>query len=121
MIAIKDARVVADLLAGIGDPVRIVAFHHLTSGPHFVGQLAELIGIPIVNMSHHLGVMRGAKIVDSFKKGRMVMYFLNPEFYTTVDSKTAIGDLQAGQWTVTIVKPSTGTTTAKKPAASKGK
>lgn len=117
MIAAKDARTIADILAGIGDPIRMVVFHHLTSGPHFVGQLAELLGIPMVNMSHHLGVMRAAGIVEHAKKGRMVMYSLNPDIYKSKDTSDTIGELQAGQWHVTIVKPNSTTTATKKATA----
>ena len=120
MIESKDARVVANILSGIGDPIRMVVVHYLTAGPHYVGQLATLVGIPIVNMSHHLGVMRAAGIVENTKNGRMVMYSLNPAIYTTQDSHDVIGDLKAGQWKVTIVKPNAGPAPAKKSAA-KGK
>ena len=37
-----------------------------------------MLGIPAVNVSHHLGVLRHAKLIRGKKKGRFVWYSLCP-------------------------------------------
>ena len=46
----------------------------LRSGPHNVTEIAEHLGIALVNVSHHLNVLRHGGIVASEKQGRFVVY-----------------------------------------------
>ena len=40
--------------------------------------VVEMLGIPAVNVSHHLGVLRNARLIRGKKQGRCVMYSLCP-------------------------------------------
>ncbi|HWA99946.1 MAG TPA: metalloregulator ArsR/SmtB family transcription factor [Pirellulales bacterium] len=60
-----------------GDRLRIVAF--LFGGPRNVGQVAEALDEDIVKVSHHLGVLKRAGLVQAAKHGRFVTYSLEPE------------------------------------------
>src|SRR2546423_330329 len=82
MIEFPDAKKVAGMLAAVGEPTRMLILYRLAQGPHHVGLLAELIGIPMVNMSHHLGVMRQAGLLDDEKDGRRVVYKFRPEIFS---------------------------------------
>ena len=55
MIEYLAAKKIAALLAAIGEPTRLQILFRLAVRPQNVGELAEAIGIPMVNMSHHLG------------------------------------------------------------------
>jgi DNA-binding transcriptional ArsR family regulator len=74
MMPYADARAVARMFAALGEPTRLKIATHLLTGPKHVGALAELVGEPMVNISHHLGVMRQAGVLEDEKHGRHVVY-----------------------------------------------
>lgn len=78
MIAFPAAKEAARLLAAVAEPTRLRVFVRLAGGPAHVGELAKLVGVPMVNMSHHLGVMRLAGLLEDEKHGRRVVYCLRP-------------------------------------------
>ncbi len=75
------AQACADLLQALAEPSRIRLIDCLRAGPKHVSQLAELLGAEIVNVSHHLGVLRNARMVLAEKHGRFVTYALAPEYF----------------------------------------
>ena len=120
MIDFPDARTAARQLAAVGEPTRLLILYRLTQGPHHVGELADLLGVPIVNMSHHLGVLRHFGLVEDVKRGRRVVYQFNPELFTPVKGDgEVIGTLSLGVCRLDIRKsggPSAdGAPAAKKP------
>ncbi|MGL6095874.1 MAG: ArsR/SmtB family transcription factor [Fimbriiglobus sp.] len=104
MIDYQDARKIADMLAAVGEPTRMLILHRLAEGPTFVGQLADTVGVPIVNMSHHLGVMRQAGLLDDAKDGRRVVYSLRPDVYAAGGAKDAIGVLTFGAYKLYLLR-----------------
>jgi ArsR family transcriptional regulator, virulence genes transcriptional regulator len=66
----------AEILKTLASPRRLEILHALARGPMEVGRLAELIGASQPNVSQHLGVLRGAGIVESTRDGREVRYRL---------------------------------------------
>ncbi|HJZ58017.1 MAG TPA: metalloregulator ArsR/SmtB family transcription factor [Gemmataceae bacterium] len=82
MIDFLDAKRVAGMLSAVGEPTRMMILYRLALGPHHVGQLAEMLKVPMVNMSHHLGVMRQAGLLEDEKDGRRVVYRFRPEIFT---------------------------------------
>lgn len=103
MIEFPDAKKVAGMLAAVGEPTRMLILYRLAEGPHHVGKLAELIGIPMVNMSHHLGVMRQAGLLDDEKDGRRVVYKFRPEIFSP-GAGDVLGTLSLGAYRLTMVK-----------------
>ena len=77
----RRAQECADLLQALAEPSRIRIIDCLRTGAKHVSQLAELLGAEIVNVSHHLGVLRNARMVQSEKQGRFVIYTLAPEYF----------------------------------------
>lgn len=67
-------------LKALADPDRLKLIQCLRTGPKHVGELTKELGKPIANVSHHLGLMRGAGILVSTKQGRYVTYALAPRF-----------------------------------------
>ena len=51
----------------------------LRTGSKNVTELAKLLNVEIVNVSHHLGVLRQAGLVQDEKHGRFVVYSLHPK------------------------------------------
>src|SRR5215213_7462280 len=98
MTEFSDARKIATLLAAISEPTRLRVLWLLTKGPEHVGRLAELVDIPMVNMSHHLGVMRQAGLLEDEKDGRRVVYKLRPEVFTPGTTADILGVLTLGHY-----------------------
>jgi DNA-binding transcriptional ArsR family regulator len=102
MMEFSQARKVAGMLAALAEPTRLQIAFHLASGPHHVSQLAELVGAPMVNMSHHLGVMRQAGLLDDEKQGRKVVYQYRPGVFTPGGENGVLGVLNIGPFRVMI-------------------
>jgi DNA-binding transcriptional ArsR family regulator len=66
----------ARLLRALADPDRLRIVRCLWNGPKKVGEVAALLRAPIANVSHHLGVLRHAGLVEAEKQGRFVVYRL---------------------------------------------
>ena len=71
----------ARALRALADPERLRIIHYLRGGGHNVSELAALLDAEIVNVSHHLGVLRHAGLVQDEKQGRFVIYRLHPDIF----------------------------------------
>ncbi len=71
-----DDRAAVDWLAAIADPNRLSVVRILAGGSKNVTEMAKTLGIEIVNLSHHLNVMRQAGVVANERKGRFIIYSL---------------------------------------------
>ena len=95
-----EAQKCADLLQAIGEKNRIRIIECLWEGSKNVSELAKLLDIEIVNVSHHLGVLKSARLVQHEKKGRYVVYSLAPEYFTGENGKAALLNLGWCQLTI---------------------
>ena len=68
----------AKLLAALAAPERLEIIRFLRDGPRNVGDIADMLREPMVNTSHHLGVLRVAGLIQSEKRGRFVFYSVVP-------------------------------------------
>ena len=91
----------AELLQAIGEKNRIRIIECLWDGAKNVSELAKLLKIEIVNVSHHLGVLKAARLVHHEKQGRFVLYSLAPEYFHA-DSRQNL--LNLGWCQLTILK-----------------
>ena len=60
----------------LADPTRRQVLHLLRQGPRSAGELAEHFPVSKPTMSAHFAVLREAGLVDSDKRGKIVMYRL---------------------------------------------
>ena len=81
------------MLQALAEPNRIRIIESLRTGPKNVTQLAKELGVEIVNVSHHLGVLRSAGLVEDIKDGRFVIYSLHPKVFHHDSSKATYLDL----------------------------
>ena len=122
MTDFPEARKVASLLAAVAEPTRLRVLWQLAKGPEHVGKLADLVKIPMVNMSHHLGVMRQAGLLDDEKDGRRVIYKLRPGVFTPSTGADTLGVLTLGNFRMILraksdaPPPTTGGKTRRKTA-----
>ena len=47
-----------------------------------VGEITENLESSLANVSHHLGVLYDAELVSRKRKGRNILYALNPQVFT---------------------------------------
>jgi DNA-binding transcriptional ArsR family regulator len=68
----------AELLAALAAPERLKIVRFLADGPHTVTEIADMLAVPAVNVSHHLTVLKHARLIAGKKQGRFVWYALRP-------------------------------------------
>jgi DNA-binding transcriptional ArsR family regulator len=71
----------ARLLKAMADPDRLRIVQCLRAGPKNVGEIAAELGEEVVNVSHHLGVLRNAGIAVDERHGRFIVYRLHPDVF----------------------------------------
>jgi DNA-binding transcriptional ArsR family regulator len=79
----------AEMLAALAAPERLRIVQFLRHGPKNVSEIAEHMRASVVNVSHHLGVLRHAGLVRNRKQGRFVLYSLAPG---VLDAEENAGD-----------------------------
>jgi ArsR family transcriptional regulator len=77
----KQAEKCAARLHAIAELHRIRIIDCLRVGPMNVTQLAKELEVEIVNVSHHLSVLRSAGHVEDVKEGRYVVYSLSQNVF----------------------------------------
>src|SRR4051794_12690305 len=71
-----DRKAAAEGIAGLSDPTPPGVVITPAAGPRTVTDLATALKVEMVNVSHHLGVMKGAGLVEDRREGRFVWYSL---------------------------------------------
>src|SRR4051812_43055992 len=61
----QDRKTLAEWLAALAEPTRLAVIAALAAGPKTVTELARVCKAEMVNVSHHLGVMKASGLVDS--------------------------------------------------------
>lgn len=89
----KTAIYCAGLLQALGEPNRIRIIDLLRVGSKNVTEISRLLEDEIVNVSHHLGVLRRAGLVEIRKDGRFVFYSLHPQHFGSDSSNSTKIDL----------------------------
>ena len=105
MLDLPAAKKIASRLAAVAEPTRMRILEILAAGPRHVGALAEELEIPMVNVSHHLGVMRQGGVLEDQKEGRRVIYRLHPDVCQPGDAPDTLTVLDCAGYTVRVRKP----------------
>lgn len=72
-----DAAAVLPLLKLMSEPNRLKIFSLLTAGERCVCDIETAMGLPQNLVSHHLGVLREARLIRAHRDGRWVYYSIN--------------------------------------------
>jgi DNA-binding transcriptional ArsR family regulator len=92
----KDFQQCAERLKALADPDRLRIVTQLFGRQLNVGDLSARLGEEIVKVSHHLGVLRHAGIVEAKKKGRYVLYRLHPDVVLQDGSESDLRSINFG-------------------------
>jgi DNA-binding transcriptional ArsR family regulator len=98
LIQPSEAKAIARQLKGLADPTRLLVAYRLAGGPHHVTQLAGLTGTTVLNLSHHLRMMRLAGLIDSQRQGGRIVYSLRPRIFTPGRRPGVLGTLALGTY-----------------------
>jgi DNA-binding transcriptional ArsR family regulator len=60
----------------LGDPTRLRILFFCLESPKAVGDIADSLGLSQTLVSHHLRLLRGARLVSSERQARQVFYAL---------------------------------------------
>lgn len=71
----------ADRLKALSEPLRLRIVDALRDGPQNVSDLAEQLQVEIVTLSHHLGILRNAHLLEKERQGRFIVYSLHPDVF----------------------------------------
>lgn len=71
----------AQQLKALSEPLRLRIVSVLRSGPKTVSELADNLAVEVVTVSHHLGILRNAQIVETERKGRFIVYSLREDVF----------------------------------------
>src|SRR4030067_2372393 len=76
----------ASMCKVFSNPKRLEIINTLREGEISVGELSKRLGIPIGNLSQHLGMMKERGILNSRKEGNVVYYRIaNPKMLKAFD------------------------------------
>jgi ArsR family transcriptional regulator len=106
MLGFSDARTAARQIAAVGEQTRLMILYTLVEGPRNVGELADALNVSIVNMSHHLNILRHYRLIQDVKNGRYVVYKVNPDVFTpSIGDAGGIGTLSLGICRLAMRRP----------------
>jgi ArsR family transcriptional regulator, lead/cadmium/zinc/bismuth-responsive transcriptional repressor len=69
-----DASALADLFRLLGDPSRLRIVVSCLRTPLAVSDIAERLGLSVSLVSHHLRLLKGARLVRADRQGKQVYY-----------------------------------------------
>ena len=79
----------ARALRALADADRLKLVQCLQQRPHTVSELADRLGTNLARISHHLAVLRHARLVRDEKQGKYVVYSLEPNVFRDAEGKNA--------------------------------
>ncbi len=74
----------ASLMRLLGDPTRLRLLGLLLPGEQNVTTLCKQLDLAQPTVSHHLGLLRSAKLVKTRRDGKQIFYSLNPKYLTMI-------------------------------------
>jgi DNA-binding transcriptional ArsR family regulator len=92
-------------LKALADPDRLRIVNLLLRGPKNVSELAGELDAAMVNVSHHLQILRRAKVLETQKRGRFVIYSIHSEITSRANARN-MKSLDLGCCRFEILQPS---------------
>ena len=95
----------AELLKALGEPLRLRIIDALRDGPMNVSELAARLESEVVTVSHHLGILRHAGLVERQRQGRFIVYRLAALAFERSRSSRSSEHINLGCCRLEIPKP----------------
>jgi DNA-binding transcriptional ArsR family regulator len=74
LLSDDDAIALADLFRLLGDPSRLRIVVSCLRTPLAVSDIADRLGLSVSSVSHHLRLLKGARLVRADRQGKQVFY-----------------------------------------------
>lgn len=104
MVTESDYQSCASRLKALADPDRLRIVNSLLKSERSVSELADELNAPIDKISHHLGVLRAARLVETRKQGRFIIYSLATDIASAVEGDK-IKTIDLGCCQLDLVQP----------------
>ncbi len=75
-LSLQDSTILAETFRLLGDPSRLRILFYCLNEPKSVGDIAEQLDLSQTLVSHHLRLLRGARLVAGERRSRQVFYAL---------------------------------------------
>ncbi|WP_058462386.1 ArsR/SmtB family transcription factor [Legionella adelaidensis] len=75
----KTFATIADILRIMGEPNRLKLLLSCLENPQSVGGLADQLGLSVPLVSHHLRILRSARLLYAKREGKQVFYEIDDE------------------------------------------
>lgn len=95
----------AKMLHALAAPERLRIIAVLRNGERNVTEIADSLGMTLVNISHHISVLRHAGIVRRHKSGRFVYYSLPPGLLQRDEVSQAVEYFDLGCCRLEVPRP----------------
>ncbi|PKQ02141.1 MAG: transcriptional regulator [Alphaproteobacteria bacterium HGW-Alphaproteobacteria-12] len=76
----------ADMFKMLGDPSRLRIVIATLEGPVAVSDIAERLGLSLSLVSHHLRLLRAARLVTADRRGKQIFYMIHDQHVAHVIS-----------------------------------
>ena len=76
----------ADMFKMLGDPSRLRIVIATLEGPVSVSEIAEALGLSLSLVSHHLRLLRAARLVTADRRGKQIFYMIHDQHVAHVIS-----------------------------------
>lgn len=86
----------AERLKALGDPLRLRIVSCLRDGAKNVSEISTELDIAVVTVSHHLGILRVAGLVESDREGRFINYRLPSDVFKPSKKSSIIEYIDLG-------------------------
>lgn len=78
------ANELAEMFRLLGDPNRLRIVIETLAGPHAVGHMAQTLGLSPSLVSHHLRLLRAARLVSAERRGKQIFYRIHDAHVASV-------------------------------------
>jgi DNA-binding transcriptional ArsR family regulator len=102
----RDYQDCASRLKALADPERLKIVTNLLRGEKSVSSLADELNLPIDNVSHHLRVLRAARLVQTQRRGKFVIYSLAEDVVAGSENSAASKTIDLGCCQLDLVQVS---------------
>ncbi|MBJ2153899.1 MULTISPECIES: metalloregulator ArsR/SmtB family transcription factor [Paracoccaceae] len=80
----QELSVLAETFRLLGDPSRLKILLHCVDGPKAVSEMAAALDLSQSLVSHHLRLLRGARLVSGERRAKQIFYRISDEHVTDV-------------------------------------
>ena len=74
ILSLHETTVLSETFRLMGDPTRLRILHFCMVGPYAVGDIAQHLALSPSLVSHHLRLLRGARLVKRERRSRQIFY-----------------------------------------------